>query len=643
MPDDTPEHLKNDYAFSSRLPNELLEPFTHDTVNAPVPDLIRLEIPEELENSPLAKSGLVDVTHPFFNADMDGERDSTAAVRKAVEFARNHQMVCYFPRGTYLVSDTITCIQNLYLPKNGENYQTGNGRVAWARNFPCVLMGSRKDPASRPVLKLAPNSPGFGKPGKPKRVIHFWARSFRDPEQEQASIAMNNLFVGIDIHIGKDNPGAIGIRMRSAQGSAVLHSTIDATHGLVGLEGGAGSGGSHAGITVIGGKIGIDMTESQPCPSLTDVTLIGQTKHAILYRGKQSLTATGLRIEAVDANPMIACPTSEAGPLHGQLSLVDSILVGKDSGIESGRGVYLKNVYAKGLSRIVSFSDGTSLPGAGEQWTRISEYAWSPSLPPLRHAALPEKIQYRSGVWIDGKRINRPYVKKLDNDPPPKNLMDRHRLPALPDWQNATSVKDYGAVGNARHDDREALQRAIDKNTVVFLPKGLYRISDTLKLKPDTALVGLGCSFSMIMIHGDEPAFAGANVPRPLIETANDPEAATLLAFCGIMVPFRAVKAVTVDWKCGRNSATVMPRFFSTRSSATRRNLLSNSGRHPWHGLPETAGGAGSATTRNTTHGSERTIVISSSRKHTNLLPYITVMRSTATVTPIWKYGTVAT
>lgn len=71
MPDDTPEHLKNDYAFSSRLPNELLEPFTHDTVNAPVPDLIRLEIPEELENSPLAKSGLVDVTHPFFNADMD--------------------------------------------------------------------------------------------------------------------------------------------------------------------------------------------------------------------------------------------------------------------------------------------------------------------------------------------------------------------------------------------------------------------------------------------------------------------------------------------------------------------------------------------------------------------------------------------
>ena len=99
---------------------------------------------------------------------------------------------------------------------------------------------------------------------------------------------MNSRFIGIDIVIGKGNPGAIALRMRGAQGMAVEDVTIDATHGLVGYEGGNGSGGGAANVKIIGGQIGFDGSATQPTPSITGFTFVDQTKHAILYPSKPS-------------------------------------------------------------------------------------------------------------------------------------------------------------------------------------------------------------------------------------------------------------------------------------------------------------------------------------------------------------------
>jgi hypothetical protein len=69
---------------------------------------IPLRIPEALAADGHAQQGLVNVCHPLFGADPEGVRDSTAAIQKAVNFARDHFMVCFFPSGRYRVSDTIT-------------------------------------------------------------------------------------------------------------------------------------------------------------------------------------------------------------------------------------------------------------------------------------------------------------------------------------------------------------------------------------------------------------------------------------------------------------------------------------------------------------------------------------------------------
>ena len=225
------------------------------------------EQPKELGNQALAALGFVDVTAAPFSADPQGEHDSTVAIQQAIVFARDQQMVCFFPPGEYKISDTLHCEQ--YRPLRRDGTRSGT------RDYPCVLIGSRRT-ATRPRIVLAARSPGFSDPDNPKYVIHFRAMGTgreTPVDQLQPNINMNQMLVGIDVTIGPDNAGAVGIRHRAAQGSGVQDCTIDATHGYCGLEGGAGSGGSHANVTVIGGRIGMDMRQTQPAPTLTGCTL----------------------------------------------------------------------------------------------------------------------------------------------------------------------------------------------------------------------------------------------------------------------------------------------------------------------------------------------------------------------------------
>ena len=183
------------------------------------------EAPNELGNQALAALGFVDVTAAPFSADPQGECDSTEAIQRAIVFARDRQMVCFFPSGVYKISDTLHCEQ--YRPLVRE------GRRSGTRDYPCVLLGSRRT-ATRPRIVLAARSPGFSDPENPKYIVHFRAMGTGTEtpvDQLQPNINMNQMLVGIDFTIGPENAGAIGIRHRAAQGSGVQDCTIDATHG----------------------------------------------------------------------------------------------------------------------------------------------------------------------------------------------------------------------------------------------------------------------------------------------------------------------------------------------------------------------------------------------------------------------------
>jgi len=547
-------------------PNAYLR-YVHPTIRGPFPDLVDLAVPAELEDQRTAALGLADVTKGPFRADPTGQEDSTRAIQAAIDFARDHQMVCFFPPGTYRISDTLVCVQQLY--------RRSNGRVLGGNRFPNLLVGSRAG-AQRARLVLAPRSPGFDNPQKPKLVVYFWARGYANPttagrvtdglgpEVEQPNISMNQMLVNLDIVIGEGNPGAIALRHQAAEGSAIEDCTIDATHGFAGIQGGIGSGGGSAGVTVIGGRIGLDFTGylsgTQPTPTITGFTLRGQTEAAIRSTSRQTLVAAGLKIIADRcAGPLIQVGTG--GDVHrGELTLVDGEILFPGEAlaqpqrvaVASGRGVYLHNVFVRGATKVVLDAEQKAeLPGNPEGWLRIREYA---------HTGRPRSNQgheYCYPVYVDGLRVEG-VCDVEPNQVPPGDLQSRHLWPApLPSFESAgaANVKaaPYQAQGDGRADDTAAIQRVINESEIVFLPKGCYRLTRTLELKPHTKLIGVGQHLSFLLTTG-EGAFADAGNPSPLVRTADVAEADTILAFVGLLAPNNVPGVQALHWRCGGRS-----------------------------------------------------------------------------------------
>jgi hypothetical protein len=112
----------------------------------------------------------------------------------------------------------------------------------------------------------------------------------------------------------------------------------------------------------------------------------------------------------------------------------------------------------------------------------------------------------------------------------------------------------YFAKGNGTDDDAAAIQRAIDENEVVFLPKGRFAVSKTLVLRSATRLIGLGNIQTVLTPLEGGAGFTDPDHPQPLIETVDDPEAETILGFLKLEVPATNPCVYALQWRAGRNS-----------------------------------------------------------------------------------------
>lgn len=550
------------------VPSERLLPFTHPPVKGPVGDGVNLAVPRGLGNERLASWGLLDVTAAPFSADPSGKEDATKAIQRAVEFARDHQMVTFFPAGDYRISGTLTCMQNYYLRQNGA--------INGAPNFPCVLMGSRRDPRRRARLVLAPRSPGFGDPRGPRFVVHYTNRSIEkhDPEMPQSNISFSQLFMDLDIVIGEGNAGAIGIRIQAAEGSGLQNVTIDATHGLGGMRGAPGSGGYCHNLAVVGGEFGIDTrgwppefkedgTGTQPTPTLSAVRLLDQRGPALINKSRGPLIGIGWEIRCPHAGPAVRVERGyPSAPFNGSLALIDSKIsftgeAPADLAVETQRSILFHNVYVRGVRKVF-----TDVQGSAADWVRFEELGRPVDPRPFKGYAFSETVR------INGRNPeDTPWVRR-ETSAPPSDLLSQHGLgERLPGWESpgAANVKDapYGARGDGQADDTAPLQKAIDEHAVVFLPKGYYRISKPLRLRAGTRLVGVAPHLATIMARGSIGAFGDGSDPKPLVDTVDDPEADTLLAFLQLMVGVDHQAAgpggrnpghYAIRWRCGRTS-----------------------------------------------------------------------------------------
>ncbi len=470
-------------------------PFTHERIEGPFPDGIRLGSTDLEEQYP---DGLVDVTRPPFNADPSGKKDSTSALQQAIDFARNNQLVTYFPSGNYLVSDTLKCFQGYY-PKFG-------GGVKPGRMYPNVLLGPSS--GDKPTIVLAENSPGFGNARSPKYVVQFRARSWFDPDEEQGNIAFNQGIRGLDIRIGPGNEGAVGLRHRGAQGSFVQDVDVFAEGALKGMELGVGSGGFIADVGVFGGEIGIDMSDAQPAPVVKGVKLSDQKTRALIYRGNQSLTVLGATIESSTKGPLIET-RSGSRPLDGHLALLDSSISFKQEAgtvFKAEASLYVANLYLKNANYLYSDREtaASSSQSDSEQWSHLREATYRKD--PRNYKG----YQFTNPVFVDGVLVEEDIntwgemVAELPLDLMSEYDRDSRVLRQLE--PPAVNIKEapYHAKGDGRHDDTDAIKRAIQNERAIFFPKGVYVLSETLEIGKPVALLGVAAHLSVLSMSAPE-------------------------------------------------------------------------------------------------------------------------------------------
>lgn len=451
----------------------------------------------------------------------DGKADDSAALQQAFDAARGDTRhgIVFLPSGRYRITRT------LVVPAGVRVYGVG---------------------PTRPVILLGANTPGFqqgvstmlvfagddqyavGKVPVPVPTVVPRDKIVRDANSGTFYSSMRN----VDIEIAAGNPAAAGVRFRMAQHAFLSDMEFRLGTAFAGVY---QAGNVMERVAFKGGRYGIVTEKTSPAWQFTliDSTFDGQRDAAIrehevdltlvnvairdtpvgieIDRGySDSLWGKDVRFERVSKAGVVI---SSENNVFTQIGFDNAVAV--DSPVfarfrESGR-----TVAGKGKAyRVASFSYGLAVPKLGE----MGEYQTQADVQPL--AALPARRE--------------PAVRAL---------------PAMAEWVN---VRTLGVVGDGKADDTAALQKAIDGHRVLYFPTGFYKVTDRLKLRPDSVLIGLHPATTQLYIPDGNPAHAGLGSVLPILETplGGDNILAGLGLFTGRVNP----RAAAVLWRSGAHS-----------------------------------------------------------------------------------------
>ena len=503
------------------------------------------------ENDPFVLAGYLDA-QALYGADPSGMTDSTAAIQSAMDDAIKYAMIAYLPKGKYKVHDTLLGRQAYNLTSCGSLTKIGT-----PNSF--VQAPSLVGPAhgDRPVIILDDGAPGFADPQNPKPIIHFWNDNPTCTDKGchtwmgNSDCLVNSVLRDVDVVVGK-NPGAVGVQFASAQYSYMENISVDATGGYAGIEG-VPTTGVAVNLEVTGGKYG--MIPTVGFGTLVGITLTNQTDVGLQIDGFAATTVTGFNIKEETgaipiSNEFFTYQGSQDVLMDGQITMSG----GSATAISNPKGhdLYVRNVYVTTASgALIESGTNTPIPASGGGKTDlIREYSYT-NATPMTQAGLTTT----SYNLIDGaKGQNALKTIDADSQPPPADLLSRHLPGPLP-WFEDPGVKDVtseGAVGDGQTDSTAAIQKAIDESDYVFLPRGDYALSGTLKLRPNTHLFGAPGPLSRLYA----PAWDPHGTSQPYIQTADTATGETYVADLFLMLPNGLAESYLegIDWRAGRSS-----------------------------------------------------------------------------------------
>ncbi|HEY5347134.1 MAG TPA: glycosyl hydrolase family 28-related protein, partial [Rhizomicrobium sp.] len=125
-------------------------------------------------------------------------------------------------------------------------------------------------------------------------------------------------------------------------------------------------------------------------------------------------------------------------------------------------------------------------------------------------------------------------------------------IPALPPSKDWVNVHTLGVLGDGKSDDTAAIQKAIDTNRVLYFPTGFYIVRDTIRLRPDTVLIGLHSGLTQLDLPDSTPGYVGAGPAKPVLETP--PGGANIVSGIGIYTGGVNPRANAILWQAGEHS-----------------------------------------------------------------------------------------
>jgi sugar lactone lactonase YvrE len=136
---------------------------------------------------------------------------------------------------------------------------------------------------------------------------------------------------------------------------------------------------------------------------------------------------------------------------------------------------------------------------------------------------------------------------------------NRDAIAALPPITTWVNLKSLGVNGDGETDDTAAIQKAIDAHATIYVPMGRYLVTDTIRLRPDTVLIGLHPSMTQFDLKDESPGFQGVGAPRALLETPKGGH--NIVTGIGLFTGGINDRAVGALWRAGADSLMDDVRF----------------------------------------------------------------------------------